>query len=307
MRVYDSVTELIGGTPLVRMHTIEKELGLDCTLLAKLECVNPGGSCKDRAALGMIRDAERRGVLKPGGTIIEPTSGNTGVALAMLAAAGGYRAIFVMPENMSRERRQLLQAYGARVILTGAAQGMAGAVAAARALQRKTPGSFMPGQFENPANAQAHYDTTGPEIWRDAAGMMDAFVAGVGTGGSVTGAGRYLKEKNPRLLVAAAEPLDSPVLSGGAPGMHALQGLGAGFVPPALDRSVIDRVIPVATEEAFFMSRLLARREGLLCGISSGAALHAAVTIGREAAGKVIVALLPDTGERYLSTALFEA
>lgn len=305
MRVFDSVTEMIGGTPLVRVHRIERELNLDCALLVKIEGMNPGGSAKDRAALCMIEDAEKRGLLQKGAVIIEPTSGNTGVGLAMIAAARGYRLILTMPENMSKERQRLLRAYGAQVLLTPAEKGMTGAIEKAQELLAHTPGSFMPGQFDNPANPQAHYETTGPEIWRDTAGMVDVFVAGVGTGGTISGAGRYLKEQNPHVRVIAAEPKDSPVLSGGAAGAHKLQGMGAGFVPKALDRSVYDEVMPVSTEQAYAMSKLLARSEGILCGISSGAALHAAIEAGRKTPGKMIVALLPDTGERYLSTDLF--
>ncbi len=303
MRVFDSITEAIGATPLVRLRAIEKELGLKCILLAKIEGMNPGGSAKDRVALQMIEEAQACGRLRPGHAIIEPTSGNTGVGLAMIAAARGYHLILTMPESMSIERQSLLRAYGAEVILTPAEKGMAGAIEKAQQLHADMPGSFMPGQFDNPANPQAHYRTTGPEIWRDTAGMIDTFVAGVGTGGTITGAGRYLKEQNPRIRVIAAEPKDSPVLSGGAPGAHGLQGMGAGFVPKVLDRSVYDEIVCVSTEEAYAMSRLLARKEGILCGISSGAALHAAV---RGRVGEVVVVLLPDTGERYLSTDLFE-
>lgn len=303
MRVFDGITEAIGATPLVRLHAIEKELGLACILLAKVEGMNPGGSAKDRVALKMIKDAQARGLLRPGNAIIEPTSGNTGVGLAMIAAARGYHLILTMPESMSIERQRLLRAYGAEVVLTPAEKGMAGAIEKAQELHAGMPGSFMPGQFDNPANPQAHYETTGPEIWRDTAGMVDTFVAGVGTGGTITGVGRYLKEQNPRIRVIAAEPKDSPVLSGGAPGAHKLQGMGAGFVPGVLDREVYDEMVCVSTEEAYAMSRLLARKEGILCGISSGAALHAAA---KGKAGKVVVVLLPDTGERYLSTELFE-
>lgn len=305
MRFYDSVTEVIGGTPLVRVHGIEKARGLQCTLLVKMEGMNPGGSAKDRVALSMVIDAEQSGALQAGAVIIEPTSGNTGVGLAMLSAARGYRLVLTMPENMSAERQRLLRAYGAEVVLTPAARGMAGAIAKAKELHASTPGSFMPGQFDNAANPHAHYTTTGPEIWRDTAGLVDIFVAGVGTGGTITGAGRYLKEQNPRIRVIAAEPKDSPVLSGGQAGAHKLQGIGAGFAPAVLDTAVYDEVIGVSTEEAYTMSRLLAQKEGILCGISSGAALHAAVAAGKNAPGKVIVALLPDTGERYLSTELF--
>lgn len=306
MRIYDSILETIGNTPLIRVHQIEKELGLECILLVKPEGMNPAGSAKDRAALYMLNDAEKRGLLKAGGTVIEPTSGNTGVGLAMAAAVRGYRTILTMPENMSLERQRLLRAYGAEVILTPAHLGMAGAIEKANALLREIPGSFMPGQFDNAANPLSHYETTGPEIWRDTAGMVDIFAAGVGTGGTVTGTGRYLKEQKPMLRVVAAEPMDSAVLSGGKPGAHKLQGMGAGFVPTALDTTVYDEVIPVSTENAYAMSRLLAQKEGILCGISSGAALYAAVQAAKGEKGKVVVALLPDTGERYLSTDLFE-
>jgi len=306
MRIYENVLETIGNTPLIRVHQIEKELGLECILLVKPEGMNPAGSAKDRAALYMLNDAEKRGLLKAGGTVIEPTSGNTGVGLAMAAAVRGYRTILTMPENMSLERQRLLRAYGAEVILTPAPLGMAGAIEKANALLREIPGSFMPGQFDNAANPLSHYETTGPEIWRDTAGMVDIFAAGVGTGGTVTGTGRYLKEQKPMLRVIAAEPMDSAVLSGGKPGAHKLQGMGAGFVPTALDTTVYDEVIPVSTESAYAMSRLLAQKEGILCGISSGAALYAAVQAAKGEKGKVAVALLPDTGERYLSTDLFE-
>lgn len=306
MRIYDNILETIGNTPLIRVHQIEKELGLECILLVKPEGMNPAGSAKDRAALYMLNDAEERGLLKAGGTVIEPTSGNTGVGLAMAAAVRGYRTILTMPENMSLERQRLLRAYGAEVILTPAQHGMAGAIEKANTLLREIPGSFMPGQFDNAANPLSHYKTTGPEIWRDTAGMVDIFAAGVGTGGTVTGTGRYLKEQKPMLRVVAAEPMDSAVLSGGKPGAHKLQGMGAGFVPTALDTTVYDEVIPVSTESAYAMSRLLAQKEGILCGISSGAALYAAVQAAKGEKGKVVVALLPDTGERYLSTDLFE-
>lgn len=305
MRVFDSITEAIGATPLVRVRNIEKELGLDCVLLVKMEGANPGGSAKDRVALCMIEEAEKRGLLQPGAVIIEPTSGNTGVGLAMIAAARGYQLILTMPENMSIERQRLLRAYGAKVVLTPSDRGMAGAIEKAEELHKQTPGSFMPGQFDNPANPQAHYETTGPEIWRDTAGLVDIFVAGVGTGGTITGTGRYLKEQKPFIHVIAVEPKDSPVLSGGQAGAHKLQGMGAGFIPAVLDTAVYDEVVQVSTEQAYLMSRLLAGKEGILCGISAGAALHAAVEAGRKASGKVIVALLPDTGERYLSTELF--
>ena len=305
MRIYDSVTELVGATPLVRLHRVEQECGLQCALLAKLEGMNPAGSAKDRVAVKMIETFEKEGKLFPGATIVEPTSGNTGVGLAMAAAAKGYRVVLTMPDTMSVERQLLLRAYGAQVVLTDGARGMAGAIEKAREICAQTPGSLMAGQFDNPANPQAHYETTGPEIWRDTAGMVDIFVAGVGTGGTVTGAGRFLKEQKPTVRVIAAEPASSPVLSGGKAGPHGLQGMGAGFVPRVLDTGVYDDVMRVTEEEAYAMARLLAEKEGILCGISSGAALHAAVRAGRDNPGRVIVALLPDTGERYLSTALF--
>ncbi|MBR5231088.1 MAG: cysteine synthase A [Clostridia bacterium] len=306
MQIFENVLETIGNTPLIRVHRIEEELGLECILLVKPEGMNPAGSAKDRAALYMLNDAENRGLLQAGGTIIEPTSGNTGVGLVMAAAVRGYRLILTMPENMSIERQRLLRAYGAEVILTPAEKGMAGAIEKANTLLREIPGSFMPGQFDNPANPLSHYETTGPEIWRDTAGMIDIFAAGIGTGGTISGTGRYLKEQKPMLRVIAAEPKDSAVLSGGKATPHKLQGMGAGFIPAALDITVYDEVIPVSTESAYAMSRLLAQKEGILCGISSGAALYAAVQAAKVEKGKVVVALLPDTGERYLSTDLFE-
>lgn len=306
MRIFDSVSELIGHTPLLRLHQVEKKMNLDCVLLAKIEGMNPAGSAKDRVALRMIEKAEEEGKLKPGAVIIEPTSGNTGVGLAMMAAARGYRVILTMPETMSVERQKLLKAYGAEVILTQGKRGMAGAIEKAQELLREYPGSILAGQFDNPANPDAHYATTGPEIWRDTAGLVDIFVAGVGTGGTITGTGRYLREQKPTVRVVAAEPADSPVLSIGKAGAHALQGMGAGFVPKVLDTQVYDEVVCVSTQEACEMSRLLARSEGVLCGISSGAALHAAVCTGKKHPRKVIVVLLPDTGERYLSTDLFD-
>ena len=305
MRIYDSVTELVGATPLVRLHRVEQECGLQCALLAKLEGMNPAGSAKDRVAVKMIETFEREGQLFPGATIVEPTSGNTGVGLAMAAAAKGYRVVLTMPDTMSVERQLLLRAYGAQVVLTDGARGMAGAIEKAREICAQTPGSLMAGQFDNPANPQAHYETTGPEIWRDTAGMVDIFVAGVGTGGTVTGVGRFLKEQKPTVRVIAAEPASSPVLSGGKAGPHGLQGMGAGFMPGVLDAGIYDAVTRVTEEDAYAMARLLAEKEGILCGISSGAALTAAVRAGRDNPGRVIVALLPDTGERYLSTALF--
>ena len=308
-KIYASVDRLIGNTPLVRLSNIEKELGLRFTLLAKPECLNPAGSVKDRVARAMLDDAEARGVLTKDSVIIEPTSGNTGIGLASVAAARGYRIIIVMPDTMSVERRQILRALGAELVLTEGARGMAGAIARAEALAEETPGAFIAGQFVNPANPDVHYRTTGPEIWEDTDGGVDIFVAGVGTGGTVTGVGRYLKEKKPTVKIIAVEPSDSPVLSGGKAGPHKIQGIGAGFVPKVLDTTVYDEVVTVGSEDAFRLGRLMGRREGLLVGISSGAALAAAIEVGSrpENVGKTVVALLPDTGDRYLSTALFEA
>ena len=305
--IYTAADELIGHTPLLELRHIREELQLCARLLAKLEYLNPTGSTKDRAAKAMLDDAEVRGVLQPGAAVIEPTSGNTGIGLAAVAAARGYRAIIVMPDTMSVERRRLMAAYGAEVVLSEGARGMAGAIAKAQELAASLPGSFIPGQFENPANARAHFETTGPEIWEDTDGAVDIFVAGVGTGGTVTGVGRYLKSRNPAVQVVAVEPKNSPVLSGGAPGKHGIQGIGAGFVPPVLDTAVYDEILTAAEEDAFAFGRLLGRREGVLAGISSGAALWAAVELARrpENAGKTIVALLPDSGDRYLSTELF--
>ena len=307
MRVFDSVSELIGGTPLLRLHNIEREYGLDASVLAKLECMNPAGSAKDRVALAMIEDAEASGRLSRDAVIIEPTSGNTGVGLASVAASRGYRVVLTMPDSMSAERIALLRAYGAELVLTPGKRGMAGAIEKAKELASATPGSFVPGQFENPANPDAHYRTTGPEIWQDTAGQVDLFVAGVGTGGTITGVGRYLKEQNPHIRIVGVEPADSAVLSGGQPGPHGLMGIGAGFVPKVLDTSVYDEIIPVTSEEAYEAARAMAKTEGVLVGITSGAALHAATLLARrpENKGKTIVALLPDTGERYLSTPLF--
>lgn len=306
-KVYASVDRLIGNTPLVRLSNIEKELGLRFTLLAKPECLNPAGSVKDRVARAMLDDAEARGVLTKDSVIIEPTSGNTGIGLASVAAARGYRLIIVMPDTMSVERRQILRALGAELVLTEGARGMAGAIARAEELAKETPGAFIAGQFVNPANPDVHYRTTGPEIWEDTDGQVDIFVAGVGTGGTVTGVGRYLKEKKPTVKIIAVEPSDSPVLSGGKAGPHKIQGIGAGFVPKVLDTSVYDEVVTIGSEDAFRLGRLMGRREGLLVGISSGAALAAAIEVGNrpENEGKTVVALLPDTGDRYLSTALF--
>lgn len=300
-KIYSSAEELIGGTPLLEL----RHLHSGARVLAKLERTNPGGSVKDRVAVAMVNDAESRGILKPGATIIEPTSGNTGIGLALVAAVRGYKAIIVMPDSMSVERQKLLAAYGAQLVLTPGAEGMKGAIAKAEQLAKDIPGSFIAGQFENPANAQAHYNTTGPEIWQDTDGQVDIFVAGVGTGGTVTGTGRYLKEKNPQVQVVAVEPADSPLLSGGQAGPHGLQGIGANFIPQVLDTAVYDRVIPVTQQQAHEAARLLAQKEGILAGISSGAALHAAMELANENPGKTIVVLLPDTGDRYLSTALF--
>jgi len=307
MKVYQSVTELIGRTPLLEVKNIEREKGLKAKVLVKLEYFNPAGSVKDRAALSMIEEAERTGRIQPGATIIEPTSGNTGIGLASVAASRGYKAVFVMPETMSIERRKLLLGYGAKIVLTEGAKGMKGAIEKAAELEKETGNAVVLGQFVNPANPDAHYRTTGPEIWEDTEGTVDIFIAGAGTGGTVTGVGRYLKEKRPEVRVIAVEPAASPVLSGGEPGPHGLQGIGAGFVPDILDTTVYDAVSQVTEEEAYEAARLLASSEGVLVGITSGAALHTAV---REAAkpeneGRTIVALLPDTGERYLSTPLF--
>ncbi len=308
MAIYTSVEQLIGNTPLVELRKLAAAQGLPCRLLAKLESRNPGGSAKDRVARAMLDDAEQSGRLAPGGVVIEPTSGNTGIGLALLAALRGYRAVIVMPASMSRERQSLMRAYGAEVVLTDGAQGMRGAIAKAEELARETPGAFLAGQFVNPANPAAHYAATGPELWQDTGGELHCFVAGVGTGGTITGVGRYLREKDPAIRIVAAEPAHSPVLSGGKVGPHGLQGIGAGFVPEILDTGVYDEVIPVTEDEAFAAVRELGRREGILAGISSGAALHAALTVARrpEMAGKTIAVLLPDSGERYLSTGLFD-
>ncbi len=306
-KIYTSADQLIGGTPLLELRNIEKEEGLEATVLAKLEYFNPAGSVKDRIAKAMIDDAEARGELKPGAVIIEPTSGNTGIGLASVAAARGYRTIIVMPDTMSVERRQLMKAYGAELVLTEGAKGMKGAIAKAEELQKEIPGSFIPGQFVNPANPAVHRATTGPEIWEDTDGKVDIFVAGVGTGGTITGVGEYLKSRNPNVKVVAVEPAASPVLSKGTAGSHKIQGIGAGFVPDVLNTKVYDEIIPVENEDAFAAGRLVGHREGVLVGISSGAALFAALTLARrpENKGKTIVALLPDTGDRYLSTPLF--
>ena len=307
MNVYTSARQLIGNTPLLRLTNIEEKEGLCAKLLAKLECFNPGGSTKDRAALAMIEDAEARGVLKPGSVIIEPTSGNTGIGLALVAALRGYRAIIVMPDTMSVERRLSMAAYGAEVVLSDGSLGMPGAIAKAEELAKDIPGSFIPGQFVNPANAKAHYETTGPEIWRDTDGEVDLFVSGVGTGGTITGTGRYLKEQKPTVQVIAVEPAASAVLSGEPAGKHGLQGIGAGFIPEVLDTEIYDDIVTVTEEEAYEAGRRMCREEGILVGISSGAALHAAIEEARkeENAGKTIVVLLPDTGSRYFSTEMF--
>ena len=308
-RIYTSADQLIGRTPLLEVKNIEKEEGLKATVLVKLEYFNPAGSVKDRIAKAMIDDAEANGLLKPGSVIIEPTSGNTGIGLASVAAARGYRIIIVMPETMSVERRQLMKAYGAELVLTEGAKGMKGAIAKAEELAKEIPGGFIPGQFVNPANPAAHYASTGPEIWADTDGKVDFFVAGVGTGGTITGVGEYLKSQNPNVQVVAVEPASSPVLSEGKAGSHMIQGIGAGFVPDVLNTGVYDEIIPVTNENAFATGRRMGRSEGVLVGISSGAALWAALELAKrpENAGKTIVALLPDTGDRYLSTALFGA
>ena len=306
-RIYTAAHQLIGGTPLLELTRLQKEWNTSARIVAKLEYLNPAGSVKDRVALSMILDAEERGLLQQGSLIIEPTSGNTGIGLACVAAARGYRTMIVMPDSMSRERQLLMKAYGAQVVLTPGAEGMAGAIRKAEQLAQENPGSFIPGQFDNPANARAHWETTGPEIWNDTDGKVDAFVAGVGTGGTITGAGGYLKGKNPNIHVAAVEPADSPLLSGGSAGPHGIQGIGANFVPTVLDTSVYDEVLTVTTDEAYAAGRLLGKLEGILVGISSGAALHGAMLLAKrpEYAGKTIVVLLPDTGDRYLSTAMF--
>ncbi|HVJ48789.1 cysteine synthase A [Desulfitobacterium sp.] len=306
-KVYKSLTDLIGKTPLLELTNFEKKYQLKATILAKLEYFNPAGSIKDRIAKAMIDDAEAKGLLNPKSTIIEPTSGNTGIGLALVAAARGYRVILTMPESMSIERRNLLKAYGAELVLTEGSKGMKGAIAKAEELAKETPNSYIPGQFENPANPAAHKATTGPEIWEDTDGKVDIFVAGIGTGGTITGVGEFLKSKNPNVKIIAVEPFDSPVLSEGRSGSHKIQGIGAGFVPDTLDTSIYDEIIKVQNEDAFKIGRELPKTEGLLVGISSGAALWAGIVLANrpENAGKNIVVLLPDTGERYLSTALF--
>lgn len=308
-RIFESADQLIGGTPLLELTHLEKKLGLSARVVAKLEYLNPAGSVKDRIAKAMIEDAEAEGRLKPGSVIVEPTSGNTGIGIAAVAAAKGYRAIITMPETMSIERRQLMRAYGADVVLTDGAKGMSGAIEAAEKLVEETPNVIMAGQFVNPSNPRAHYKTTGPEIYADTDGAVDIFVAGVGTGGTITGVGRYLKDQNPAVQVVAVEPASSAVLSAGAAGAHKIQGIGAGFVPEVLDTKVYDQILPVSDEDAFAAAKLVSKHEGVLVGISAGAAVHAAVQLAKqeENVGKLIVALLPDTGDRYLSTPEFVA
>lgn len=307
-KIYESIDALVGNTPMLELKNISADCNLSARLLAKLEFLNPAGSVKDRVALNMILDAERKGLLKPGATIIEPTSGNTGIGLAAIAAGRGYRVIIVMPDTMSMERRQLLVAYGAELVLTEGAKGMQGAIDKANELAAAIDGSYIPGQFENPSNPAAHRATTGPEIWHDTDGSVDIFVSGVGTGGTLTGVGSYLKEMKPEVRVVAVEPASSPLLSKGVAGPHGLQGIGANFIPSVLDTSVYDEIFPVTEEQAYAAGRLLGRREGLLAGISSGAALHAAIEVAKrpENSGKTVVVLLPDTGDRYLSTPMFQ-
>ena len=307
-RIYKSVEELIGRTPLMEIRNIEKEEGLEARVLVKLEYLNPAGSVKDRIARNMIQDAEEKGLLKPGATIIEPTSGNTGIGLASIAASKGYRLILTMPETMSVERRNILKAYGAEIVLTEGARGMTGAIEKAEELAKEIPGSFLTRQFENPANPETHRKTTGPEIWEVTDGKVDILVAGVGTGGTISGTGEYLKSQNPQVKVVAVEPSDSPVLSGGAAGPHKLQGIGAGFVPKALNTQIYDEILTLGSEESFAAAKLLAHKEGILVGISSGAALHGAIELAKrpENKGKTIVVILPDSGDRYYSTPLFE-
>ncbi len=305
--IFRSMEELIGNTPLLELGNLMGRAGLQTRVLAKLESRNPGGSAKDRVALNILNDAEAKGLLRPGSTVIEPTSGNTGIGLCAIAAARGYRCVIVMPDTMSVERRRIMTAYGGELVLTPGREGMAGAIAKAEQLSQEIPGSFLAGQFVNPANPEAHYRTTGPEVWRDCDGNVDIFVAGIGTGGTVSGVGRYLKEQNPRIQIIGVEPAESPVISGGKAGSHGIQGIGAGFVPENLDRSVLDAVIPVTVEEAYTAARRLGTEEGILAGISSGAALHAALQVAAlpQNTGKTVVVLLPDSGERYLSTPLF--
>ncbi|MBQ3031435.1 MAG: cysteine synthase A [Anaerotignum sp.] len=306
-KIYKSIEELIGRTPLMELSNLEQKLELQAKLIAKVEALNPGGSAKDRVAKRMVEDAEKAGILKAGATIIEPTSGNTGIGLAVMAAARGYRAIIVMPDSMSMERRLLMTSFGAELVLTEGAKGMSGAIAKAEELAREIPNSFIPGQFDNPSNPAAHYETTGPEIWEDTDGKVDIFVAGIGTGGTITGIGRYLKEQDPNVKIIGVEPASSPLLTKGEAGPHGLQGIGANFVPSILDTEIYDEIITVTDEAAYEAGRMIARNEGLLVGISAGAALHAAVEVAKrpENAGKNIVVLLPDTGDRYLSTPMF--
>lgn len=307
-KIYTSMDQMIGRTPLLELCRIRQQLGLEARVLAKLEYLNPAGSVKDRAALSMIRDAEQKGLLKEGSVIVEPTSGNTGIGLAAVAAARGYRVVIVMPETMSLERRQLMRAYGAELVLTEGSKGMSGAVEKAQQLVQQIPGAFLAGQFTNPANPQAHFETTGPEIWQDTEGHVDVFVAGVGTGGTITGVGRYLKSQDPAVRVVGVEPAASPLLSKGTAGPHKIQGIGANFVPQVLDTAIYDELLAVTDQDAFAAGRLMARTEGVLVGISSGAALWAAVELAKrpENRGKTIVTLLPDTGDRYLSTGMFD-
>ncbi|WP_287493319.1 cysteine synthase A [Sellimonas sp.] len=309
MTVFSSVLDMVGGTPLLEAKNLEREFGLKAKILMKLEYLNPAGSVKDRIARAMILDAREKGLLKEGATLIEPTSGNTGIGLASMAASLGYRLILTMPETMSVERRNILKAYGAEIVLTDGARGMTGAIEKAKELAQEIPDSFIPGQFENPVNPKAHIETTGPEIWEDTKGKVDIFVAGVGTGGTITGVGTYLKEKNPNVKIVAMEPSDSPVLSGGKPGPHKLQGIGAGFIPDTLDTEIYDEILTIGSEEAFSGARQIAQKEGVLVGISSGAAFAAAVKLAKrpENEGKTIVVLLPDSGDRYYSTPLFTA
>ncbi|WP_171027857.1 MULTISPECIES: cysteine synthase A [Oscillospiraceae] len=309
MTVFSSVLDMVGGTPLLEAGNLEREFGLKAKILMKLEYLNPAGSVKDRIARAMILDAREKGLLKEGATLIEPTSGNTGIGLASMAASLGYRLILTMPETMSVERRNILKAYGAEIVLTDGARGMTGAIEKAKELAQEISDSFIPGQFENPVNPKAHIETTGPEIWEDTQGQVDIFVAGVGTGGTITGVGTYLKEKNPNVKIVAMEPSDSPVLSGGKPGPHKLQGIGAGFIPDTLDTEIYDEILTIGSEEAFSGARQIAQKEGVLVGISSGAAFAAAVKLAKrpENEGKMIVVLLPDSGDRYYSTPLFTA
>lgn len=308
-KIYKNIEELIGKTPLLELTHLEEIHNLDARVLAKVEFLNPGGSAKDRVAKKMVEDAEAKGILKAGATIIEPTSGNTGIGLAVMAAARGYRAIIVMPDSMSMERRLLMSAFGAELVLTEGAKGMAGAIAKAEELAKEIPGAFIPGQFDNPANPQAHYESTGPEIYEDTDGKVDIFVAGIGTGGTITGVGRYLREKNPDVQIIGVEPASSPLLTEGRAGSHGLQGIGANFVPSILDTKLYNEIIPVKEEEAYAAGRAVAQKEGLLVGISSGAAIHVALEVAKrpENKGKNIVVLLPDTGDRYLSTPMFQA